>query len=117
MFLATNRSPRPQSNRISAATRESEHPRNAAFGAWLPDISVRRAALCCGWSRSPLMKRSLPWTRSSQASCGVTRGAVMFPLSSGACCLGYWLAMGADALAREFGFIRRQLALGRGGAA
>src|SRR5690625_1568657 len=77
MLRTTKRSPRPQSKRISAATRESEQPRNAASGAWLPRSSLRRAAFCWGWSRLPAMNRSFPRASSSQACWTVTRVGAM----------------------------------------
>ncbi len=67
----TNRSPRPRSKMISAASRESEQPNRTAKGCWAGAVSVRRAASWLGCSAAPETKRLLPAMSSSKASRGV----------------------------------------------
>jgi A/G-specific adenine glycosylase len=56
----TNRSPRPWSKMISAATRLSPQPKTTAVGFWAAVRLARRSMLWLGCSGLPATKRSLP---------------------------------------------------------
>src|SRR6478735_6984774 len=71
----TNRSPRPWSKMISAATRESAQPKKIANGFCFAAIRCRNCTSWCGWARSSAMNRALPSASTRQASSGV-RGRV-----------------------------------------
>src|SRR5699024_3121081 len=57
---------------ISAASRESEHPKITAVGCWESVSEDRRAAFWLGWATSPVTKRSLPACSRRQASAGLS---------------------------------------------
>src|SRR4051812_17495597 len=67
----TKTSPSPWSKMISAATRESEHPKMTANGCCAALSSARWSTPCDGCSISPRTNRSLPARSADQASAGV----------------------------------------------
>src|SRR5829696_2255362 len=56
---------------ISAATRESAHPKKMANGFCLAAIRCLKCTSWCGWARSSAMKRALPVASTRHASSGV----------------------------------------------